>query len=560
LEDAVGIATLLEISFVQGSAEVSHRGRVELAALAERVAAAATDASAQKPPGKLTVRITGYGNGGEVGGIGAVRDRLAEITGRRRARSVQAVLAGELRRALGDGSPIGLADIAVQVESAGRNGPAGMRDSRRRAVVEVAIETPAESRHEFDETPTSADVGPSEVKEPVDRWASWAAETIQSLDAAADRVAAEFQLGPALVGEVSAAGHEAVSGPTAKVAQARVDRPKVEGDLPGAGVRAAIVGVLREASFDGPRPEMLVELVDQAFSDENLTKTFQRALDGGYVADFGTRAGRGLPQVTVEVVGLTKRGELSEVVTNFDFGRSSQFTRHSSSSMAPPPSGGWLSVNLPVKIMFIQLKLGGGAANVRGASLTSTTSHGRTTNVTESNRPATAGEYQATYKITVQMPGRRWWSQSQTRVVESVDTAVRLVWPRDDTAVVGGAEQVSPEAIEHAEFSQVGAIYQAVESELGPFKPNDPAATQFREWLGSLSNQGPELFSGTQVVPVRWAVAPDGDLHRVGRRPRVAPVAEHGRDDRAHRADERDERVGAVDYPTPRRWGHRGYR
>jgi hypothetical protein len=35
-----------------------------------------------------------------------------------------------------------------------------------------------------------------------------------------------------------------------------------------------------------------------------------------------------------------------------------------------------------------------------------------------------------TYKITVQMPGRRWWSQSQTRIVESVDTAVRLVWPR----------------------------------------------------------------------------------------------------------------------------------
>ncbi|EWM19104.1 LigA protein [Kutzneria sp. 744] len=92
-------------------------------------------------------------------------------------------------------------------------------------------------------------------------------------------------------------------GPGELAERARRDRPAVEGDIDGAGLRDEIAKLLgRKARGDD---SMLRRLVDSVFSDQSLKQYLPQAFDGGMVVDFGTRGSRGA-EVTIEAVSVGK--------------------------------------------------------------------------------------------------------------------------------------------------------------------------------------------------------------------------------------------------------------
>ncbi|MBC9726008.1 hypothetical protein [Streptomyces sp. TRM68367] len=288
--------------------------------------------------------------------------------------------------------------------------------------------------------------------------------------------------------------------PVEAVHQARVDRPKLVGEVDGSQVRAAIRRLLGD---DGSGDATTRVVVEDAFSDENLRTHFHRTLDGGFTADFSARVDGG-PQVTVEAVGLGTPHGLTEGSTDFSFARD-RAAEHSVSvarkNVFLEPRG----VRVPLPFVQIAGKIAG-MINARDSSFSTQVKRGAKTEVVESQVPVTTAGHTVTYRVTAHRPGRWWWSKRKTQV-DFVHVPVTLAWPKPDAVVPSRPEEGArppeqrSEEIVHAEVTGLGGdVYRAVEGALGRrFKVNDPAARDFREWLDGLAGRAPELFGG-QVV------------------------------------------------------------
>ncbi|WP_431878332.1 DUF6531 domain-containing protein [Amycolatopsis sacchari] len=280
--------------------------------------------------------------------------------------------------------------------------------------------------------------------------------------------------------------------------EARLARPKVEGDIDGTRIREAAA----ELIHDDPRlrkdETALTDLVDRAYSDPNLKKNFHTALDGGQREHLGVRGG---PHVTVELVGLRKTGDETPGKTDFTTETSRVPEKRTVSTERSPLTTEGPSIRIPALFVNIQAKLSG-LVNARGSSLSAETSHGRKTKLTETNVDSRTGDHSATYKITVHSPGRWPWSGSTPRFAY-VDVPLKLAWPESKADKL--PEETLPwhgnDRIEHARFTGLGDVYRHVERQVG-FKANDPETGEFRTWLDSLDHN---LFGKVEQRTFRFA-------------------------------------------------------
>jgi hypothetical protein len=279
--------------------------------------------------------------------------------------------------------------------------------------------------------------------------------------------------------------------PAALARRARTDGAELVGTLDGRGIRAAI-----DRLADSAGPE-LRELIEHAFSDRNLTAQLSpRARDGAYAVDFtpgGTRRG---PRVAVELTGLRRRGEHTPGTA--DFGRSRERAGHVSTAASQRAHVGSdsFSTRIPTPIGVFMAKILGLVDRSEGG-LSVTREHAATTTVTERDVPATAGEYDATYRVTVSKPGRAPWSRTTTRT-DYVDASAPLAWPRE----TGGSAEHRLDfrahdlaAVEDLEFSGLGEVTSAVSGELGLRQHEERELRAWLDRLGSEARLGKDVFA-----------------------------------------------------------------
>ncbi|EWM19105.1 hypothetical protein [Kutzneria sp. 744] len=299
-------------------------------------------------------------------------------------------------------------------------------------------------------------------------------------------------------------------GPGELAERARRDRPAVEGDIDGAGLRDEIAKLLgRKARGDD---SMLRRLVDSVFSDQSLKQYLPQAFDGGMVVDFGTRGSRGA-EVTIEAVSVGKP-------------RPPRPTEETAAGEAPTPDGSEpktgkfrhehvqgpvktsigtaratvatdaRSVRVPIPWLVVGAKLGG-LVNARESELSSKTSRETKLKLEETDVPATFAEHDVTYRITVGERGG-WLSRRRTERVGHHDVPMTLSWPKFPDSSRAQLPRMRVEALEHAEFTGIGDLYRTVVSEAG-LRVNDPAVRDFRAWLEQLPAMASELLGGRAV-------------------------------------------------------------
>lgn len=298
--------------------------------------------------------------------------------------------------------------------------------------------------------------------------------------------------------------------PSSWVERARVERPKVAGEIDGAAVREAVQGLL--GLTDSRSDQVLRAMVEQQFSDANLTEGFPRAVDGGVVVDLGPRS-HSAPQIRLEVIGLGTPSDIGRGVADFAAAHSRE---PSTSSLANARAAVLTEVRayrIPTPLVTFGLKIAG-LVNARGSDLTSISTHGRETTVVEPGVPVEKARHDVTYQVTVRTP-RTWpWAEGLT-CTDVVSAGVPLMWPKHEeapAAVMPPVRLERPQDIAHAEFSELGEIYRRVEHALGKFPVSHEGARTFRDWLYALPASAPELFSGE---PVRQSFNLPGTRGRV---------------------------------------------
>jgi hypothetical protein len=283
------------------------------------------------------------------------------------------------------------------------------------------------------------------------------------------------------------------AGPAERLHRARIDRPKVAGDIDAAGLRGAIAGLLGRKAAGG---SSLRKLVDQAFSDENLKKDFDRTLDGGVVVDLGA-GGRGT-QVAIEAVAVSSPREASTTTGSVSREHVAGPVRQRLHTVRAAVNTEPRAIRVPLPFVMIAGKLAG-LINLRGSELRSTTNRETKTKVSESDVESTTAKHDVTYRITVRKPGRYRWSKPVVQVgYHDVETG--LTWPEHPaTAHPAKAPPVRPDVVEHTELSGLGQVYRAVVAGRAAAAVTDPETRRFRDWLDRLPARGRELFSGEPV-------------------------------------------------------------
>ena len=279
--------------------------------------------------------------------------------------------------------------------------------------------------------------------------------------------------------------------PAALARRARTDGAEFVGTLDGRRIRAAI-----DRLTDSAGPE-LRELIEHAFSDRNLTAQLSpRARDGAYAVDFTPGGTRGGPRIAVELTGLRRRGDHAPGTA--DFGGSRERAGHVSTAASQRAHVGSdsFSTRIPTPIGVFMAKILGLVDRSEGG-LSVTREHAASTTVTERDVPATAGEYDATYRVTVSKPGRAPWSRTTTRT-DYVDASAPVAWPRETG---GSAEHRldfrahDPAAVEGLEFSGLGEVTSAVSGELGLRQHEERELRAWLDRLGSEARLGKDVFA-----------------------------------------------------------------
>ena len=285
---------------------------------------------------------------------------------------------------------------------------------------------------------------------------------------------------------------EAPHDPAALAQRARTEGAKIVGTMDGRQLRAAID---RLADFAGPE---LRELIKHAFSDQNLTEQLNpRVRDGGYAVDLTPGSGAG-PRIAVDLAGLRRRGEHPDGTAEFAGPRGRGTRSSTAASNRANVGSDAFAARIPTPIGVFMAKVLG-LVNSGEGGLSVVREHAAATNLTEREVPATTGDYDATYRITVSTPGRHPWSSTTTRT-DYVEAGVALAWPRE-TGTAGGEHRLdfrahALDAVEGLEFSGLGEVTSAVSRRLGLRQHEERELRAWLEQLGADGRQGKDVFTG----------------------------------------------------------------
>ncbi|EWM19094.1 LigA protein, partial [Kutzneria sp. 744] len=282
--------------------------------------------------------------------------------------------------------------------------------------------------------------------------------------------------------------------PTDWTERARVERPKVDGDIDGEPVRRAILDGL--GLGDGPVDRTRAAMVRTQFSDENLKAMFHRAVDGGFVVDLGPSS-RTAPQIRLEVASLGTPMHVTRATGDVTAGSSPEKSATTLANTRAAVFTEARNLRVPVVFAAVTAKVAG-LFNARGSDLRSTVTHERATKVTETGSPGTRATHDVMFRVKVREPRKFPWSKDRTRS-DVVPVEATLLWPdthRPDPEQLPSAPLERPQEIVHAELSGIGDLYRQVEEELGGFPPSSEGARRLRDWLHGLPAQAPDLLGG----------------------------------------------------------------
>jgi hypothetical protein len=289
--------------------------------------------------------------------------------------------------------------------------------------------------------------------------------------------------------------------------EVRLHTPGLAEAPDGAAVRRAIAEML------GGEPRH-VTMAEIAFSDQNLQKTFRRALDGGHTEWLGDSLSKDYSEITVRVTaidGLHPRAERRGLLNASDeaadaAGRdelmvSETSRRNERSTTAQPAaagSGNEFAVVTPYGVIAARVA---GIVNERRTTVKVSTATEHSTTVSEPQKEVLKGTHQVTYEVTVRRSGRGplpLLGAASNSTSRQVTAPAELNW--QSRAGTSDAQEppasLRHQAITHAEFTGLGEVYKAVQSRIGPFGVTDRTAREFDQWLQSVPSRADDLFAG----------------------------------------------------------------
>lgn len=286
--------------------------------------------------------------------------------------------------------------------------------------------------------------------------------------------------------------------------RARRESPQVHGDVDGARFRQELKAQVKEdlarswyASFTSRHHREAIEkLIDVRYSDDNLKKVFEAAVDGRDTMEYTTRFGSAR-HLVVEAVTLKPPAEFTTGTRDIEHEGTERSTEQKSSNERSPLYTEPAFLRIPTPVVLVQARLPG-LVNTRGAELSAESSHADRTTLTEKDVPSRIGRYDVEFTARIE--------SSRPSLVTPHTLGLPLAWRTDGGSSADGTSRPGEwPAGDRPTFGRISGLPRVVD-EVGreiAFKKGDPEVKRLREWLADLST-GRRLFDGPQSETFRF--------------------------------------------------------